>query len=117
MTFKGTLFGITLAGLIGCGVSNDETSRTNDGSATETVCSLSDVPTGWVVINLEWTHECEGGSFNPSTYSIRKAEDGLRFCAFSKLPSGYLKTSPHFSFGCQGRSFGHDDNAFVLKKI
>ena len=117
MTIKGTLFGFAFVGLIGCGVSNNEISQVKDGSATETVCGLSDVPSGWVVINLEWTHECEGGSFNPSTYYIRKAEDGLRFCAFSKLPSGYLKKSPHFSFGCQGRSLGHDDNSFILKKI
>jgi hypothetical protein len=117
MTFNRTLVGIALGALIGCGSSNDDNSQVNDSASTETVCALSDVPAGWVVINLEWTHECEGGSFNPSTYYIRKGEDGLRFCAFSRMPSGYLKISPHFSFGCQGGSFGHDDNAFVLKKI
>jgi hypothetical protein len=115
MKVKLLTIGVAIAALSACG-SNYAESEISSRSDTHAVCGLHNVPSGVVVIQIEWTTDCGGGPFDRRTFHVRRPKDGLAVCKVRNPPSGYLKTDSHYSGFCK-RGSGIEDNAYVLEKI
>jgi hypothetical protein len=87
------------------------------------VCSVSNLPTGWVVVAHSRNPTC--GSLDWTSldywnqYTIEEAGDYMTVCSDSPIPSGYVKKSPVRSIACvipMGTSFDYT-NAYVIEKL
>ncbi len=110
-----SLFSILMA----CG---QKTAKSPVSSLQNETCSLSGLPSGWVVVGHRQSIECPGSSAAVdfwNTYQIKQVASGDIVCWDSPISSGYVKRKAERSNPCVIPMFASMNftNAFTIEKL
>ncbi len=119
------LSALIFLGLAACGAASTSAtppSTTAEEGESRTVCSIRNLPDGWVVVAHGTYPLCPQGGFSAdswNSYTIEQAGDVATVCSDSPIPGGYIKRNPVRSVECIIPMFTSMDytNAFVIEKL
>ncbi len=112
---------LALAGCGGGSAGGDPLATTAEASGSRTVCSIDNLPDGWVVVAHDMSPLCPAGGFSADSwnaYTIQQAGGTMTVCDDSPIPAGYVKGNPVQWIPCVIPMWtANYTNAFVIEKL
>ena len=98
------------------------TSKLDDAGHSQTVCSIENLPDGWVVTAHTTYPLCGQSGFSPdawNAYVIAPVSNFAVVCDDSPIPAGYIKKNPVSSIPCIIPMYTDISytNAYVIEKL